>query len=397
MRWMKFWTKIAKRDSAFGFPVGLRGASVGHGILLLVLLSGSALSQETTFHSQSNVVVIPALVKSAKGEIVYGLAAKDFLVEDDGVEQAVRLDEAAEGSQVSLVVAIQRGRRANYEFPRIRGLSAMLDPMVEEGLGRVAIVEFDSKVELVQEFTGNSGRIAATLRELQAGDGGAAIVDAVAYSVKLLEQAPKERQRVLLLISETRDHGSHAAKVEDVVAEIGQSNTAVYALAFSPSRSNVLDTMRGNNIKEMHPLPDLLAPLIMAAEAMKKNTPETVAAMTGGEYEMFATGKGFEARMIDFTNHMHSRYLLSIEPKNPRCWVASAPGAAERIQETRRCLPGAVIGRRERGSACFGYREASSKSGSHNVYSHTAAAVPTRALVRSPTRVLGLQACNVTV
>jgi VWFA-related protein len=283
----------------------------------LLALSAGVLSQETTFHSQSNVVVIPALVKSAKGEIVYGLGAKDFLVEDDGVEQVVHPEEAAEGSQVSLVVAIQCGRRANYEFPRMRGLAAMLDPMLEAGLGRVAIVEFDSQVRLIQDFSGNPERIAENLKDLQAGDGGAAIVDAVNYSVKLLEQAPKGRQRVLLLISETRDHGSRDAKVEDVVAEIGRSNTAVYALAFSPSRSNVLDTMRGNNIGEMHEGVDFLDLGYRLAQAMRKNTPETVASMTGGEYEMFATGKGFEARMIDFTNHVHSRYLLSIEPKNP--------------------------------------------------------------------------------
>ena len=313
---MKCWAKTARRDSPLGFTQGSLGRAWVN-LLLLALLSG-AVSQETTFHSQTNVVVIPALVKSAKGEIVYGLEAKDFVVEDDGIEQPVRLDEAAEGSQVSLVVAIQRGRRANYEFPRIRGLSAMLDPMVEAGLGRVAIVEFDSQVQLVQDFSGDSERIAGTLRGLQAGDGGAAILDAVDYSVKLLEKAPKERQRVLLLISETRDHGSHEAKVDDVVAEIGQSNTAVYALAFSPSRSNVLDTMRGNNRQEMQEDLNLLDFGYRAVQAIRKNTPETVASMTGGEYETFATGKGFEARMVDFTNHVHSRYLLSIEPKSPR-------------------------------------------------------------------------------
>ncbi|HZW93343.1 MAG TPA: VWA domain-containing protein [Candidatus Eremiobacteraceae bacterium] len=286
----------------------------------MALLAGGAapvLSQETTLHSQSNVVIIPALVKSAQGEIVYGLAANDFVVEDDGVEQTVRMDETAEGQPVSLVIAIQCGRRANYEFPRIRGLSAMLDPLVASGLGKVAIVEFDSQVQLTQDFTSAAERIAQTLKELQPGDGGAAILDALNYSVKLLETVPKQRQRVLLLISETRDHGSHAAKVEDVVAEIGQSRTAVYTLAFSPSRSNVLDTMRGDNIDEMHPSPDLLAPLIMAAQAMKKNTPKAVASMTGGEYELFATRKNFEARMIDFTNHLHARYLLSIAPKSP--------------------------------------------------------------------------------
>jgi VWFA-related protein len=285
-------------------------------LLFFALLTGGAVCQETTLHSQSNVVVIPALVESAQGEIVYGLAAKDFVVEDDGEEQAVHLDEAAEGQPISMVVAIQRGRRANYEFPRMRGLSAMLDPLVAEGRGSVAIVEFDSQVQTAQEFTSSSEKIAWTLKELQPGDGGAAILDAVDYSVKMLEGAPRERQRVLLLISETRDHGS-AARVEDVVAEIGQSRTAVYALAFSPSRSNVLDTMRGNNMNEMNPSPDLLAPLLMAAQAMRKNMPKTVAAMTGGEYEMFATGKNFDLRMIDFSNHLHSRYLLSIEPKNP--------------------------------------------------------------------------------
>jgi VWFA-related protein len=282
----------------------------------LALLSSGAFPQDVTFHSQTNVVVIPALVKSAKGEVVYGLTAKDFIVEDDGVEQAVRLDEAAEGSAVSVVVAIQRGRRANYEFPRIRGLSAMLDPLVQEGHGRIAIVEFDSRVELVQDFSSDSEKTAQTLRALQAGDGGAAIVDAVDYSVKLLEKAPKERPRVLLLISETRDHGSQA-KVEDVVAEIGQSTTAVYALAFSPTRSNMLDTMQGNNLEEMRPDLNILALGYLAAQAMRKNTPQAVASMTGGEYELFTTRKHFEARMVDFTNHVHNRYLLSIEPKNP--------------------------------------------------------------------------------
>jgi len=284
--------------------------------LFCALLTSGAVCQETTLHSQSNVVVIPALVKSAQGEVVYGLAAKDFVVEDDGEEQAVHLDEAAEGQPVSMVIAIQLGRRANYEFPRIRGLAAMLDPLVAEGRGSVAIVEFDSQVQTAQEFTASSEKIAWTLKGLQPGDGGAAILDAVEYSVKMLENTPRDRQRVLLVISETRDHGS-AAKVEDVVAEIGQSRTAVYALAFSPSRSNVLDTMRGNNLNEMNPSPDLLAPLLMAAQAMRKNMPKTVAAMTGGEYEMFATGKNFDLRMIDFSNHLHSRYLLSIEPKNP--------------------------------------------------------------------------------
>jgi hypothetical protein len=120
----------------------------------------------------------------------------------------------------------------------------------------------------------------------------------------------------LLLISETRDHGSKV-KIEDAVADIGDSNSLMYALSFSPALSNILDTGRGNNKSEMHPTLDIMDLMYRTAQAMKKNVPSTVAAMTGGEYELFATKKKFEVQMNDFTNHLHSRYLLSFAPKEP--------------------------------------------------------------------------------
>jgi VWFA-related protein len=282
----------------------------------LALLGGGALAQETTLRSQSNVVLIPALVKDQQGGIVYGLQAKDFIVEDDGVEQALRLDEAPEGQPVSLVVAIQRGRRANYEFPRIQGLKSMLGPLFSLGTARVALVEFDSQIDLTRDFTKDASLFADDLRNLQAGDGGAAILDAVAYSVSLLKKEPEERRRVLLLISETRDHGS-IVKINDTVAAIGQSNAVMYALAFSPALSNILDTGRGTNKDEEHQGVDFLDLGYRVAQAMRKNVPSTVASMTGGEYELFATRKKFEVRMNDFTNHLHSRYQLSFAPKSP--------------------------------------------------------------------------------
>ena len=67
-------------------------------VLFLCGLAGLASSQETTLRSRANLVSIPVLVKGAKGEdIIYGLEAKDFIVEDDGVQQAPHMDEAAEG------------------------------------------------------------------------------------------------------------------------------------------------------------------------------------------------------------------------------------------------------------------------------------------------------------
>jgi len=306
MRSTKYWTKTARRAN-------LRSAALL--CVILALLPAGALPQETTLRSQANVVLIPALVKDQRGGIVYGLEAQDFIVEDDGVEQPARLDEAPEGQPVSLVVAIQRGRRAHYEFPRMRGLNFMLDPLFAQG-ARVALLEFDSKVEITRNFTKDASLIAADLSNLEPGDDGAAILDAVAAAVNLLKNEPDERQRVLLLISETRDHAS-LTKIDDAVAAIGQTATLVYALAFSPALSNILDTGRGNNQNEMHNGVNFLDLMYRTAQAVRKNVPSAIATMTGGEYQLFATRKKLEVRMNDFTNHLHSRYLLSIAPRNP--------------------------------------------------------------------------------
>ena len=287
-------------------------------LVMLLLLFGTALGQqEPSFRSQGNLVPVPTLVRDAAGNAVYGLRAQDFIIEDDGVEQAVHLDEAAEAEPISLVIAVQCGRRAEREFGRMAGLAAMLDPILSGRQNEAALLIFDSKLNLVHDFTTQADIIETDLKNLEPGDHGAAILDAVAYSAKLLGKRPEGRQRVLLLISETRDHGSHFAKIDDAVRLVGVTHTLVYALPFSPYISQQLDTARGSNRDEWSPNLDIIEKLAAARQAMRKNSAKALASMTGGEYELFATRKGFETDMTSFANHLHSRYLLSFEPKDP--------------------------------------------------------------------------------
>jgi hypothetical protein len=241
----------------------------------------------------------------------------------------------------------------------------MLDPILSSGRNRCAIVTFDEEVELTRGFTTNGALIAADLAKLRRGGEQAAILDAVGYSVGLLKQEPKERQRVLLLVSETRDHGSHMG-IKETVQIIADSNTLVYTLAFSPTASNVLDTLRGNTGKKVEPpQPDNRTPeeiqsgavladgtprgaisfmplVILAVEAMRKNAPKAISEMTGGEYELFTSHKAFEQRMMDFTNHLHNRYLLSFEPKDPH---AGLHKVSVRLRQPQ---PGATVVARDR-------------------------------------------------
>ena len=140
-------------------------------IFVFVAVVGlGAVSQEPTFNVQSNVVLVPTLVRDAKGNVVYGLQDSDFLIEDDGAEQTPHLDEAAEAEPVSLTIIVQRGRRAWREFDRMRGLPSMLEPVLSLPNTETALIFFDSKLELVRDFTNNSEFIKAYLKKLEYSD-----------------------------------------------------------------------------------------------------------------------------------------------------------------------------------------------------------------------------------
>ena len=49
--------------------------------LLLLLLSGASAQQDSNLRVQSNVVLVPTLVKDAEGHVIYGLTEKDLVIE----------------------------------------------------------------------------------------------------------------------------------------------------------------------------------------------------------------------------------------------------------------------------------------------------------------------------
>jgi VWFA-related protein len=265
-----------------------------------------------TIRVNTSVVLVPTLVEKSGGTVVYGLKPEDFKLMDNGVQQKVRVEEDLDTDPVSLVICLQRGRDAALEYDTFARLGPLLELFTGEGRGEVGLVVFDSKPVYLEGFEKDTTYIERDLQQLPEGDGGAAILDAVGYSVELLESRPQDHRRVLLLISESRDHGSRHVTIPELVERIGTTNTLVLSLAFSPSKAELIDWGRGNTDggTELN----LLAPLVMTINAMRKNTPKTLAAMSGGEYAPFTKEKGFENRVAEVANHSRNRYMLSFRP-----------------------------------------------------------------------------------
>jgi VWFA-related protein len=261
-----------------------------------------------TIHVNTSVVLVPTLVEKKHGDVLFGLQPKDFSLFDNGVPQAVRVDEDMDAQPISLVVCVQRGRDAALEFKTFARLGPLLELFLGDGNGEAALVAFDSQPSFVADFDKDTSNIERQLQRLPPGDGGGAILDAAGFSLKLLAEQPADHLRVLLLISETRDHGSHHITIPQIVQRVGISNTLVLSLTFSPSKAELREWGRGN------PSGSLLTPFLMAANAMRKNTPRTLASMSGGEYMAFSKDKRFEKEISRVADHARNRYMLSFHP-----------------------------------------------------------------------------------
>ncbi len=306
--------------------------------------------QPPALRSQSTVVLVPALVRDSAGKVVYTLKADDFRVTDDGVEQKLTLDENIGSEPVALVVAVETGGAGARKLDDYRDLSGLLAAIMGGVPHQVAVVAFDSTPNLLMDFTPDTDAAAGALKNLKPGDRGAAILDALEFSVDQLRPMPAYR-RTILLVSETLDQGSQT-KIDEALRAIGDTNTAIYSVAFSSLKSHtaheaqrmVHDDVPGpdqgcfakdpnadahevssNRALQAFDCLGLLAPplrlaklaAIAAAESLQRNVPQTVAHLTGGEYLPFENNRSLVSDLVAISNHMPNRYGLSFQPQSP--------------------------------------------------------------------------------
>src|SRR5580692_12695181 len=278
-------------------------------LLSVLLLSTAAAAAQTpstsgdqsyTLRTQSNVVLIPTTVQTKHGEILYGLKPNQFVVEDNGVPQAIHLDEDTDSLGLSLVVVVQCSRSAGYEFPKLNGLGTMIDGIAGDAPREVAIVTYGSAPLLLGKFSSKVDAMAHALAQLEpCDDPDASTLDAVAYATKLLDARKNHYRHAILLISETRDHGS-TSKPAEVIAALGRTNTVVDSVAFGPGKTEVLNDLKYGGGSGPIGL------LVMAVNALKKNAAHELAALSGGEYINFTSQKAFDQGLQQLTNHVHN-------------------------------------------------------------------------------------------
>ena len=209
------------------------------------------------------------------------------------------------------------------EGPKIRGLATMVDAIVGGAPAEVAVADFGTEPELLSGLTADPDKRERAFAQLQPcdDDGGVGTYDAVAYGNRILERAHAPGRRVILLVSETRDHGS-LSKPAKTIEALNRSNTVVDAVAFSPARDEVTEDAKTAD----GATGGIVGLVLMAVQALRKNAPKEFARETGGEYINFSNEKGFDRSLNTLANRIHNGSQLSFVPHFPQGSDGAAPG-----------------------------------------------------------------------
>ena len=191
-------------------------------------------SGDVTLKTTTTVVIAPTTVRDRNGDFVNGLQLQDFELYDNNKLQKVNADVRDE--PLSLVVAVQRSSNLTDFLPKIQNIGTMLNQLVAGQDGEIAVVGFDHRIEVMQDFTNEGAKVSEAMKKMTPGSSSHAVIDAVNQSVRMLKNRPRDRRRVLLLIAEKRDRGSEL-RAREALTETQFANVSIYSRGHFDRRS----------------------------------------------------------------------------------------------------------------------------------------------------------------
>jgi len=309
----------------------------------LLAVSMTAQDQQKDFRitTRVNIVVAPTTVLDKNGNYVNGLEPKNFRLLDNDKEQIIQEDVSF--IPISLVIAIQSSAQTELVLPAVRKMGSMIESVVIGEQGEAAIMAFDHRLQVLQEFTNDGKKLSEALTKLKPGSYTSRQTDAVIESVRLLKNRPSNRRRILLLIAETKDNGSEG-KIREALQDIELHNVIVYPVNMSrwinkistapqpPKPSPVPVSARplppgapqtpntamqmgyGGTFGSVFPV---IGEIFTATKAIFVDNPQEVYSKYSGGVEQNFTGlKGLEEAIAKIGEELHSQYLLSYNPNN---------------------------------------------------------------------------------
>lgn len=214
------------------------------GIPRLVAAQNSEQTTGPTIKVTTNVVNVYAVVRSKDGELIPNLTKDDFEIKEDNNPQKISYFSRETDTPLTLAMMIDtspsQGRVLDVEKEQADAfLRQILRPK-----DLACVVHFDLQVELLEDFTSDSARLAKAIDETEINGGGGGVMpgpfprgnfgathlyDAIYLASNEL-MSHEVGRKVLILLTDGEDQGSQE-KLESALDAAQKSDVIIYSIA----------------------------------------------------------------------------------------------------------------------------------------------------------------------
>jgi len=297
-------------------------------------------SEAFMIHVPVNFINVPVTVRDKKGNLVAGLTWRQFRVYEDGQRQRIAFF-TVDPYPLSVAFVIDQSlpsdvmKKVNQSLSALQGAFAPADT--------VAVFTYNTSPTMVTDFTASQGpRLPAVLERAkkEGRDMGVPITggplatgmvingqspdpnvapqrnssagfliapkdthplnDAILYAAKALSKQPRERRRILYVITDGKESGSKAS-IKEVIRYLLTNNISVYGTLVGDSA-----TWGVGYLDKIH------LPLLPTDNVMPK-----YAIATGGSLDAELSENGIQESFSKITESVRTQYTLGYYSHNP--------------------------------------------------------------------------------
>ena len=186
---------------------------------------------QTPFRSAVDLVSLNVTVTEGTGKYVTDLTAQDFAVFEDGVKQDVTFFTRT-NLPIALALLIDTSASMENKLPTAQEAAiGFAKRLRQQDLAEV--VDFDSRVVVLQSFSNNLGELEQAIRRTSAG-GSTSLYNAVYIALKDLKKiiaksSDEIRRQAIVVLSDGEDTSS-LLPFEEVLDLAKRSETAIYSI-----------------------------------------------------------------------------------------------------------------------------------------------------------------------
>ena len=204
-------------------------------------LPGEIVAPGSTIRVEVSRVPLLFTVTDKKNRFITNLEREDFEVTDNGKKQRIRefVRESDLPLRIGILLDTSNSIRGRFTFEQEAAIE-FVRSVLQEDKDRAFLVSFDTRAELIVDFTNNPDELANGIRSLRAG-GGTALYDAIYFAArdKLPEDWPPEQfRRALVILGDGEDNQSSVTR-EMALEMAHKAEAVIYAISTNQKRVHI--------------------------------------------------------------------------------------------------------------------------------------------------------------